>query len=94
MVVPLSCPGIRLGYYVLVLVKIELKNRLVTRNQDNDQTVEKRLKQYENDIKHWSDYDYVVINDDLNLCYKNIMNAIKIKKKSLYDKNFIIEHVK
>ena len=48
--------------FILPPDKIELKNRLVTRNQDNDQTVEKRLKQYENDIKHCSDYDYVVIN--------------------------------
>ena len=36
--------------FILPPDKKELKKRLINRNQDNNQTVEKRLKQYENDI--------------------------------------------
>ena len=50
--------------FILPPNKKELKKRLINRNQDNNQTVENRLKQYENDIQHWFDYDYVVINND------------------------------
>ena len=46
-----------------------------------------RMKEFYKDIKHWVDYDYVVINDDLNKCYKEISEVIDkyifIKKKFL-----------
>ena len=47
---------------------------------NNNQTVEKRLKQYENDIKHWFDYDYVVINKDLECCFSQIVKIIENHK--------------
>ena len=67
--------------FILPPDKKELKNRLINRNQDNDQTVEKRLKQYEKDIQHWSDYDYVVINKDLESCFGQIEKIIESHKK-------------
>jgi len=67
--------------FILPPDKNELKKRLVNRNQDNNQTVEKRLKQYENDIKHWFDYDYVVINKDLECCFSQIVKIIENHKK-------------
>ena len=76
--------------FILPPDKNELKKRLVNRNQDNNQTVEKRLKQYENDIKHWFDYDYVVINKDLECCFSQIVKIIENhkKKKCLLFRNF------
>ena len=67
--------------FILPPDKKELKKRLVKRNQDNDQIVERRLKQYESDIKHWSDYDYVVINKDLESCFSQIEKIIENHKK-------------
>ena len=67
--------------FILPPNKKELKNRLINRNQDNDQTVEKRLDQYENDIQHWSDYDYVLINQDLESCFNQIEKIIENHKK-------------
>ncbi len=67
--------------FILPPDKNELKNRLINRNQDNTQTVEKRLKQYETDIQHWSDYDYVVINNDLESCFSQIVKIIESHKK-------------
>ncbi len=67
--------------FILPPDKSELKTRLINRNQDNNQTVEKRLKQYENDVKHWSDYDYIVINKDLESCFNQIEKIIKSHKR-------------
>ena len=67
--------------FILPPDKKELKKRLIKRNQDNSQIVEKRLNQYENDVQHWSDYDYVVVNNDLESCFSQIEKIIKTHKK-------------
>ena len=67
--------------FILPPNKEELKNRLINRNQDTNQIVEKRLNQYENDIQHWSDYDYVLINKDLESCFNQIEKIIENLKK-------------
>ena len=67
--------------FILPPDKDELKKRLLKRNQDNDHTVDKRLEQYESDIHHWSDYDYIVINKDLENCFNQIEKIIKNKNK-------------
>lgn len=67
--------------FILPPDKDELKKRLLRRNQDNERTVQKRLEQYENDIQHWSDYDYIVINNDLESCFNQIEKIIKNQNK-------------
>ena len=67
--------------FILPPDKDELKKRLINRNQDNDKVVEKRLKQYESDVRHWFDYDYVVINNDLESCFRQIEKIITTYKK-------------
>ena len=57
-------------------------------------TVKKRMKEFKKDLSRWKEYDFVVINDDLKLCYKKIMTAINNKKKISFDRNFIHYHVK
>tara|TARA_A100001015_G_C14686983_1_gene592957 strand:+ start:398 stop:577 length:180 start_codon:yes stop_codon:yes gene_type:complete len=55
------------------------------------------MKHFEKDILHWKDYDYVVINDNLDKCFNEINNLIdsKINKtKNEYDKNKIVKHIK
>ena len=68
--------------FILPPNKKELEKRLLQRNQDKKQTVEKRLKSYDEDITHWSDYDYVVINDNLENCFRQIEKIIEEKKKT------------
>tara|TARA_B110001452_G_scaffold266273_1_gene272733 strand:+ start:1188 stop:1772 length:585 start_codon:yes stop_codon:yes gene_type:complete len=57
-----------------------LKTRLVQRNQDNINSVEKRLKSFEEDRMHWKDYDYVLINDNLENCFSQIEKIINNNK--------------
>jgi guanylate kinase len=56
--------------------KNELEKRLVQRNQDNVEIISKRLKAYDIDIYHWSDYDHVLINDNLEHCFSQIEKII------------------
>ncbi|MDC1092670.1 guanylate kinase [Pelagibacteraceae bacterium] len=64
--------------------KEELKKRLIKRNQNTKEEVEKRFNSFEEDIKHWSDYDYIIINKNLDICFKQIENIILNHKKTLF----------
>ena len=60
--------------------KLELKKRLLKRNQNTKSEVEKRLKSFDADIKHWHDYDYILINKNLDTCFKQIEQIINSHK--------------
>ena len=62
--------------------KEELKSRLIKRNQNTKSEVEKRSNSFDEDIKHWNDYDYIIINDNLDICFKQIENIILKEKKT------------
>ena len=63
--------------------KKELEKRLVQRNQDNIEIISKRLKTYDKDIYHWSDYDHVIINDNLEHCFSQIEKIILSEKSCI-----------
>jgi guanylate kinase len=68
--------------FILPPNKTELKKRLIERNQDKKAVVEERLKSYDNDIQHWNDYNFVIINDNLENCFRQIETIIsQIKEK-------------
>ena len=66
--------------YLIPPSKKELKNRLIKRNQESQKEVEKRFKAFDEDVLHWLDYDYVLINENLENCYKQIEKIISINK--------------
>ena len=69
-----------------------LKNRLLNRDQDGKQIVQQRMKIFKEEVLHWMDYDYVVINDDLNICFDQINSIIECEKngkKYNYDSSTI-----
>ena len=69
--------------YILPPNKKELQKRLIQRNQDKPIVVDKRLESYDEDIMHWSDYNYVIINDNLENCFKQIEKIIEVKKNKI-----------
>ncbi len=69
--------------YLITDNKEELKQRLIKRNQNSDQEIEKRFNAFDDDIKHWKDYDYIVINKNLDTCFRQIENIIQNNKKNL-----------
>ena len=70
--------------------KKELKNRLIKRNQDSIEEVEKRFKAFDDDVKKWKDYDYILVNENLDNCYKQIEKIIKLHKKISIESSQII----
>ena len=68
--------------YLVADNKEELKKRLIKRNQNTEEEIESRLNSFDKDIKHWNDYDYIVINKNLDICFKQIENIILNEKKS------------
>ena len=71
---------------------MNLRNRLINRNQDDKLTVEKRMKGYDKDKEHWNEYDYVILNDNLELCFRQIENIINYHKNKIDFKNLIKIH--
>ena len=73
-----------------------LYERLSNRDMKDKLIAEERMKQFERDVLHWINYNYVVINDDLNSCYNKIQNLItaEINNGSKdYDLEYIRNHV-
>jgi len=87
-----------LTFFVLPPSKEILYERLTNRDMKDKLIASERMKEFYKDVKHWVDYDYVIINDELNKCYEEISNIIDSSnhdnKKIDYDKNLIKEHVK
>tara|TARA_B110001452_G_scaffold258408_1_gene253542 strand:+ start:1568 stop:2170 length:603 start_codon:yes stop_codon:yes gene_type:complete len=69
--------------YLVPPNKSELKKRLIKRNQETPSEVNKRFKAYDEDILHWQDYDYILINENLDNCYKQIETIISSSRKKL-----------
>ena len=83
-------------FFILPPSKEILYKRLMNRDMKDKIIVEERMKQFERDVLHWINYDYVVVNDDLNKCYSKIHNLInaEISNGSKdYDPEFIRNHV-
>ena len=83
-----------LTIFILPPSRRELLNRLMKREKNNIKTVKKRMKEFNKDLSRWKEYDHVVINDNLGICLKKIMNIIKSKNKVFFNRNFIENHIK
>ena len=84
-------------FFLLPPSKKVLFERLSNRDMKDKLIVDERMKQFHKDVLHWINYDFVIINDDLENCYQQISSLIEsvIKNKPKeYDKNFIKSHVK
>tara|TARA_Y100000816_G_scaffold277786_1_gene248310 strand:- start:2662 stop:3258 length:597 start_codon:yes stop_codon:yes gene_type:complete len=69
--------------FLITESKTEIKKRLIDRNQNTQQEVQKRFKSFDNDVKHWNDYDYIVINKSLDVCFNQIEKIISNEKNSI-----------
>jgi guanylate kinase len=83
-------------FFILPPSKEVLFERLSNRDMKDKLIAEERMKQFGRDVLHWINYDYVVINDDLQSCYVKITNLIKaevLNGSKDYDEEFIRKHV-
>ena len=73
-----------LKIFLITDSKQELKKRLITRKQNSEQEIQKRFNSFDEDIKHWNDYEYIVINKNLDVCFKQIESIIQSHKKNYF----------
>ena len=69
----------------LIIDKEELHKRLIKRNQNTKTDIDKRFNAFDEDSKHWKDYDYVLINKNLEICFKQIEDIINSQKNFIFD---------
>ena len=83
-------------FFILPPSKKTLINRLSERENNNINIVKQRMAKFESDVTNWVDYDYVVINDNLEICLEEILNVIDLKinnKEIIFDKVKIEKHI-
>ena len=86
-----------LTFFILPPSREELFKRLSNRDMKDKLIAEERMKQFDKDVLHWKDYNYVIINNDLEVCYNQISEYIDCEinqKDSTYDVNLIKDHIK
>jgi guanylate kinase len=83
-------------FFILPPSKEVLFERLSNRDMKDKLIVEERMKQFGRDVLHWINYDYVVINNELENCYskiRNLINAEISNGSKDYDLEYIRNHV-
>ena len=84
-------------FFILPPTRKELFDRLSSRDMKDKLIVEERMKQFDQDILKWINYDFVVINDNLEKCYNKILYLIESTINNIklnYDKSLIEKHIK
>ena len=83
-------------FFVLPPSKEVLFSRLSNRDMKDKLIAEERMKVFSKDIQHWKNYDYVVINDNLQDCFNEICNLIDSEinnSDNNYNKELIQKHI-
>ena len=84
-------------FFILPPSKKVLFERLSNRDMKDKLIAEERMKEFGRDVLHWINYDYVIINDNLEECYSKIINLINAETNNGskdYDKEYVRNHVK
>ena len=79
-------------FFILPPSREVLLQRLISRGESKDEVIQMRMQQFDKDVLHWIDYDFVVINEDLNECYNEIVGHLENTIK--YNKSEIEKHIK
>jgi guanylate kinase len=85
-----------ISFFILPPSKEVLFQRLSNRDMRDKLIAEERMKQFERDVLHWINYDYVIINDEIEKCYNKIDNLIQAELNDGskdYDINFVRNHI-
>ncbi len=72
--------GDLVSVFILPPSLAELERRLRTRAQDSDEVVSKRMAKAASEISHWEEYDYVLVNDDLEATISNVICILQAER--------------
>ena len=80
-----------ISFFILPPSREVLLQRLISRGENEDRIIQMRMQQFDKDVLHWIDYDFVVINEDLNKCYNEIIGYLENSHE--YNKSAIEKHI-
>jgi len=80
--------------FILPPNKKELERRLNSRGQDSNEVVKKRMDGASAEITHWAEYDYVVINEDLNKSVEAVLGILKAERMKRIRQVGLVEFVR
>ncbi|HBF28152.1 guanylate kinase [Rhizobium sp.] len=66
--------------FILPPTMTELQSRLHRRAEDSEEVIQTRLHNSRAEIEHWREYDYVIINDDLNAAFDAVQSIVKAER--------------
>ncbi|MFT8736795.1 MAG: guanylate kinase [Zymomonas mobilis] len=72
--------GDTIRVYILPPSFEELERRLRGRGTDSEEVIQKRMARAASEISHWDGYDYVLINDDMDECVKQVKNILTVER--------------
>ena len=81
-----------LSFFILPPSREILHERLIARGESKEEIIRMRMQQFDKDVLHWTEYDFVVINEDLNKCYEQIIGYLDGTIE--YNKSVIEKHIK
>ena len=58
-----------------------LRSRLLNRHHGQENLINQRMKKFNEEVSHWDEYNYIVVNDDLETCYDKLLSIITSEKK-------------
>ena len=71
----------------------ELENRLILRGKDSDDIVKTRMIKSKEEISHWSEYDYILVNEDLDTVHNDIKSIIHTERLRRVNRQVLVEFV-
>ncbi|MFC6759828.1 guanylate kinase [Sulfitobacter porphyrae] len=83
-----------LSIFILPPSILELRRRLISRGQDTDETIAKRMRKSWDEISHWDGYDYVIVNDDLTETEEKLKTIIRAERMRVAQQPRLLDHVR
>lgn len=92
-----SKPNNLVSIFILPPSKDEIENRLRQRkvdSGDDESIINQRMSKFKDEISHWVEYDYVVINNNLETCVDEILNIISVERKKRHRQIDLVDKVR
>ena len=83
-----------LSIFILPPSLTELQRRLVSRGQDTDEVIKGRMKKSMEEIRHWAEYDYVLVNDDLEKTAEELIGIVSAERLRRQRQPHLVDHVR
>ena len=92
-----SKPSNLVSIFILPPSRSEIENRLKQReldSGDDDSIIDQRMSKFKDEISHWVEYDYVVVNKNLDTCVQEVLNIINAERKKRHRQIDLIDKVR